>query len=457
MQRATLSKLQIQSFQSPPWNRLWLTLICLALIACGSGVPFEPTAPASRVSPTSSPQPSPSPTPSLDLWISDTYWVEFPNPGEWSLVGTVINREPYQVEDIQLNLQLNDSSPSGHLALKTSAIPAQLQPSGEALIQFHLPDGSLPSEYRLNISAIRSGPGSPSEQSIDLIQLRETQDGRLMISGEIENRGDHLLHLYSVHLLLLDDQDIPLGVAESQHLLPALAPNDSSPFSASVDVFIEAYSWKAFFVARPELMPPLPPLEIVGELSTEMTSQGQPFYLGQIENRGVTPWRLVLNIVYLLEGDVIALDTLVLPFPLPPRDRTAFMIDPSRSLEPEHLSKADLAQVEVQMSMDPWRTLPIIAEPVMMPVTLTQFEPIGSQLYLQGTVTNTHYTTLGNTSILFTIYDVRGRTRAVGWSELFGELDVGEAQSFNINLLIPKDLNINLTEFDVRAVGFPPE
>ena len=431
----------------------WLVALCSALAACDAAIPVAPTASTSTETPvTSATELSASPTPSVDLSISETHWVEFPQQGEWALIGTLTNREPHAVEEVMLSLQL-PGSPSIQ-TLETTPIPAQIQPSAEALFQFRLPDGSRPQDYALSYSAKISNDDSLLEIKVDVLERRQALDGGLMLLGEVQNQGAAFLHLKAVYILLLDYQDIPLGIAVSEHILPSLAPNDRSPFSASSASYIEADSWKAFVEAIPEKMPPALPLEITDGFNTETTARGYPFFLGFVENRGVTPWWLNLDVVYSQEGQMLGMDTLALPFPLPPRDRTAFILDPSQALPPATWLQEEPGKIEIQFYPDAWKSLPSLEEPFQIPVAITQFEQIGSQLYLQAELTNTLSVPVFDAVIYLRVNDVRGRIRTVGWSDSLQRLPAGETQNLRINLPIPKDLALNLAEFDVRAFAF---
>ena len=456
---AKLKKPYPQSKVSLTVSCFRLVLFCSALTACSTSLPVEPTDPAVNESPSALPQPqsSPSPTPSINLSISTTHWVAFPTSDEWNLIGTLINREPFPIGDVLINLHLKGSNISEELTLTTAPIPAQIQPSAEAIFHFTLPDGSVPTDFTLSYSAIRSDSDPATEIQVDILEYRQSWDGRLLILGEVYNQGDHLLHLQSVHIILMDDQEAPLGIAVSEHLLSALPPNKSNPFIASAEAFIEADSWKSYVDASPALMPPISPLEFSTGFTTETTAQGQPYFLGQVENQGVTPWWMVLNIVYLVEDDVLGLDTLELPFPIPPRDRIAFVLDPSQSLPADTLIEVDPDDIEIRIFVDPWKALPSIESLLTIPVAITQFEQIGSKLYLRGEVTNPAAIPVTHAAVIITVYDVQGRTRAVGWSDPLVDLPVGDTQNFKVTLLIPKGLDLTLTEFDVRAFGFPLE
>jgi hypothetical protein len=397
--------------------------------------------------------PTPSPTPSVALSFEEFGWIEPSGSDPWRLIGTIINQETFPVDHVMISLFMPDSDPPGGLTLSASSVPSVVQPSQSGFFQIEAPMNSAPTNFTLGYSAERSKDASPVNIRADVLSWRESPDGRLVALGQVENQGDHLLHLMALHLVLYDDKGQAVGVASSDRLIPALPPQNTSPFQASGDPSAGIDTWKAFVDASPALLPSSPPLIFQDRLQLERTAQGQPFFIGQVENQGVTPWYMVLEVVYLLEGKVIGLDSIEWPFPLPPREQIAFVIDPTRSLPPDFLMEAQIEQVEIQLEPDPWKTLPTVQEIVTLPVTITQFEPIGNRLYLQGEITNPRTGSVAHASIYVRILDLHGRTRASGWGQPMEVLGAGESHAFNLDLLIPSGVDLNLVEFDVRSFG----
>jgi hypothetical protein len=401
--------------------------------------------------------PTPSPTPSVALSFEEFDWIEPSGIHPWRLIGTIINQETFPVDHVMIHLFMPDSNPLGGLTFSASSVPSVIQPSQSGFFQIELPMNTAPTDFTLGYSAERSMDASPVNIQADVLSWRESPDGRLVALGQVENQGDHLLHLMAIHLVLYDDKGQVVGVASSDHLIPALSPQNTSPFHVSSDLSAEIDTWKFFIEASPALLPPSPPLVFQDKLQLERTAQGQPFFIVKVENQGVTPWHMVLQVVYSLEARVIGLDSIKLPFPLPPREQIDFVIDPARSLPQDFITEDQIEQVEIRLDLDPWKTLPTVQEIITLPVTITQFEPIGNRLYLQGEITNPRTEPITKAAIYLRILDLRGRTRASGWVETMEALGAGENQGFKLDLLIPGSIDLNLVEFDVRSFGYSPD
>jgi len=148
------------------------------------------------------------------------------------------------------------------------------------------------------------------------------------------------------------------------------------------------------------------------------------------------------------------LDTINVPFPILPGQRLPFVIDPA-SLPPELLTTLDPDLLEVQVHIDPWKTLPTLDPWTSLPVSITQFEQIGSRLYLRGGITNSTDGGVSESAVLIRILDVLGRTRATGWTNPLGPIDPEGEMVFDQSVLIPDGIDLNLLEFDVLAYGLP--
>ena len=433
---------------------LGLFLLGLILTSCNPKPLIEPTIPPATNTPPSTPKPIPSQPPDIELSISEVHWVQSPASHQWRLIGIIVNQEDYPVESVQLTVTLVENNSSSGLPLMGSTNPTVIQPSAEAVFQILVPDITGQTEYDIGYSAQRSDTRPPTSVLVEVNEWRERSDGRLEALGEVENRGEHLLNLQAVHLLLYDETGYPLGVAASDHLLSTLAPLSSTPFSVSFETSIKVDSWDGFVDANPELLPPNSPLKMGGKIRLERTQQGRFFYIGEIENEGVTPWWLVINIVYEYDEVILGLDTINVPFPILPGQRLPFVIDPA-SLPPELLTTLDPDLLEVQVHIDPWKTLPTLDPWTSLPVSITQFEQIGSRLYLRGGITNSTDGGVSESAVLIRILDVLGRTRATGWTNPLGPIDPEGEMVFDQSVLIPDGIDLNLLEFDVLAYGLP--
>jgi hypothetical protein len=431
-----------------------LVLLYLILAACSSRPLVEPTIPRATDTPASTPKPIPSQPPDIELSISEVHWVLSPASHQWGLIGKIVNQEDFPVESVQLTVTLDEDNSSSGLPLVGSTNPTVIQPSAEAVFQILVPGITGHTEYDISYSAQRSDAPPPISVLVEVNEWRERSDGRLEALGEVENRGEHLLNLQAVHLLLYDETGFPLGVAASDHLLSTLAPLSSNPFSVSFEAPVHIDSWDGFVDANPELLPPNSPLNMGGEIRLERTQQGRFFYIGEIENEGVTPWWLVIKIVYEYDEVILGLDTIIVPFPILPGRRLPFVIDPS-SLPPELLNALDPDLLEVQVHIDPWKTLPTLDPWTSLSVSITQFEQIGSRLYLRGEISNSTDGGLSDSAVLIRILDVQGRTRGTGWTDPLGPIDPDGTMAFDQSVLVPDGIDLSLLEFDVLAFGLP--
>lgn len=447
------SKIAIHSFY------VLICSLCTSSIlsSCAGNLPIEPTSVPEVAIPTTSTTASPSPTPDVGLKVLDQYWIHSQSGSTFELVGIVVNDGENSLEDINVTLELFSLDGSGTESFMTTSTPSALAPNAQALFHFILSGSEIPEDYSLIFSATESEIATSTQVDIDVLESRQNSDGELVILAEAINGTDHLLHLEQVQMLLFDHKGEPLQVATSKHLLPALAPDDRNAFIAYAETASIPGSWRAFVEASPDLLPSAPPLTVELEPQLLQTSQGHPFYLGQIENKGVTSWWAQFIVLYSLEDKPVGMDTLRLPIPIPPKDRISFLIEPSSALPSTLLTQENQKEILIQFILDPWASIPVLVEPLAVPVSITQFEQIGSRLYVQGQINNPHDTRLAHAGILIRILDLRGNVQSAAWNDPLEGIESGETRSFTANLPLPKDLDLSLVEFDIRGFGFPSE
>ncbi len=427
------------------------------MVGCVSNFPMEPTSPPMAETPTTPTLPSPSPTPDVDLEVIEQYWFDSAYGSALELVGIIINRGEDSLEDVQITLEFPSLDGSGIKSFMTTSTPGTITPDAEAMVHFILPGSEAPEDYSLIFSGAASETITPAQVDVDILEYRQIPEGGLVILGEAHNGSDHLLHIKQIKLLLFDHEGEPLQIATSEHLLPALAPGDRDPFVAYAETSAIPEVWKAFIEASPDLLPSPPPLTFKLEPEPEQTAQGHPFYIGQIENQGVTPWWAQIIVLYSIEDKIVGMDTLRLPIPIPSKEQIPILLEPLNALPSNLLMDEFQDDLQLQYILDPWASIPSLVEPIPVPVSITQFEQIGSRLYVQGQISNPQDTRLSHAGILIRLLDLRGNVRSTAWNDPLEGIDPGHLRTFASNMPLPKDLDLSLVEFDIRGFGFPAE
>jgi hypothetical protein len=369
------------------------------------------------------------------------------------LIGKIINLETFPVAEAIVSVLPLSEDNTQILPILVEPNPTTIQPGMEALFQLSSPLLTSDTDVQISITGHESDVATPVSVEVGLIEWRLLADGRIRGIGMIENLGDHLLKVQSIDLLLYDGDGQILGVARSENLQATLPPLSKNAFSVSYDGSHKPATWETFIDASPELLPPPSPLILGEDLRRESTHQGGYYYLGQVRNEGVTPWWVVLDIIYSLGDEILGLDTWMSPLPVHPDEIFTFIIDPAQSLDAEMISRLDPDLLEVQVEINPWNTLPTIIEWAPVIVTIEQFEEIGSHLYLRGRITNITDSVLSQSVIILHILDVQGRIRSIGWASQGETLASGDSMDFDMDLLVPQGLDMNLVEFDLRAYG----
>ena len=435
-----------------------MVLFCVMVIsACSNPVPVEPTPPPTADTLMSPATPTAFQPPEITLSFTDIKWLYFPSLGYWELIGVVHNEEPFAIDNVRIEIEIPGTERPPDKTFSSSTVPTVIQPSGEAVFKIPLPGITTESVIEPVYTGEMAVSDSPITVDVQIQEWRTLPDGRRQSLGMIENLGDHLLNVHSIHLLLYDDEGTPLALAGGDHFKAALAPQGSNPFSAIFETTIRPDSYKAFIDANPELLPPNPPLKLAGTLQREQSGLEGFYYIGAVENEGVTPWWVVLDINYSIEGKMLGLDSIAYPFPINPREQAGFVLDPARVLPPSILETVNFDELDIDVQIDQWKSLPTLTAWNTIPVSISQFERIGSRLYLRGTITNNREIVLSESIVHLRVLDVHGRVRALGWKILPEMLDPDTQRTFDLDLRLPDDIDLNLVEFDLRAYASQEE
>ena len=86
-------------------------------------------------------------------------------------------------------------------------------------------------------------------------------------------------------------------------------------------------------------------------------------------------------------------------------------------------------------------------------LTISQYEVLGSLVFLRGVITNPDDTLIREPSIYATVRNNEGLILSAGWETPIDLLDAGEASEFELSLLLPRGAEPAMLEFDVIAFG----
>ncbi len=435
-----------------------LLLFCVMVIsACSNPLPVEPTPLPTALTPMPPATPTAFQPPEITLSFTDIQWLYSPSLGHWELIGVVFNEEPFAIDNVRIEIEIPGTESTPDKTYSGSTVPAVIQPSGEAVFNIPLPGVTTERVIEPVYMGEMAVSDSPIRVDVQINEWRSLPDGRLQGLGMIKNFGEHLLNVHSIQLLLYNDEGTPLALAGGDHFKAALAPQGSNPFSATFETTNRPDSYKAFIDANPELLPPNPPLKLAGTSQREKSGLEGFYYLGAIENEGVTPWWVVLDINYSIQGKILGLDSIEYPFPINPGEQEEFVLDPARVLPPSILETLNFDALDIDVQIDQWKSLPILTPWKTIPVSISQFERIGSRLYLRGTVINNRESVLSESLVHLRVLDVYGRVRALGWKILPETLDPDTQRTFDLDFRLPDDIDLNLVEFDLRAYASEEE
>ncbi len=186
-----------------------------------------------------------------------------------------------------------------------------------------------------------------------------------------------------------------------------------------------------------------------------MTSQGKGFATGAVRNAGDAPILPQVAIAVRAAGRPIGLEILQSSIPLQPGEILTFAADRFPGLQAT-LEWADIevADITLEIYLEAEPVPPGAAATVLLPVSVLQFEAIGSNVFLRGTVSNPDSVPLRSASILISLRSTTGEPLSARWLELSAP-PAEAGMEFSVDMPLAAGIDPAMCEYDVRALGRP--
>jgi len=89
----------------------------------------------------------------------------------------------------------------------------------------------------------------------------------------------------------------------------------------------------------------------------------------------------------------------------------------------------------------------------LLELSISQYEAFGSIVFLRGVIINPGDTLIREPSIYATARNEEGLILSAGWVSPAELLEAGEASDFELSLLLPRETDPAMLEYDVIAFG----
>jgi len=445
----------VRKLKPGPW--LLVPMLCAAL-TIGSCAAFpgmiqnpDPQQTLSTATPTDIPS---SPTPAPEIGLLSINLIPGQDPDSWQVIGRLINKAGFPLGGISVTVTLLGVD-GGELDKATAqTIPASLLPDEEALFALDFEGTFAVADTIAEIYAERIPRLQRVHGEIRDTTWKQNPEGDTVILGQITNPGFSQAKLHDLAVLLLDENQEPIGYAKLVASSTYISPRESSPFVAVAYGVFEPDGLVFFPDMVVYTSPPEPDLQFQELPALQFTDQGVPFFLGSLHNPS-SDWVWASGLVILESEDELAgIAPIRPPLPIQPGGIHPFSIQHFWGISPEILASEEaMRALDVHSSVEGIATLPADETVSLLALSISQYEVLGSLVFLRGVIINPDDTFIQEPSIFATVRNKEGLMLSAGWETPVEQLEAGETSDFELTLLLPRGADPAMLEFDVIAFG----
>jgi hypothetical protein len=395
-----------------------------------------------------------SPTPAPEIELISLNLIPGQTPDSWQVIGQLINEAEFPLGGIAVTVTLLGAEGSELGIATVQAIPASLLPGEEALFALDFKGildvvDTTADVYGERIPRIRRTQGE-----IRNTTWQVNSEGDTVILGQITNPGISQAKLLDLAVLMIDENQEPIGYANLVASSTRIHPRESAPFIASADGGFEPDDLVFFLDMVVDTTPPEPDLQFLEPPALQFTDQGVPFFLGSIHNPS-SDWVWASGLIILEnEDELVGIAPIDPPLPIQPGGIHSFTIQQFWGISPEILASEDaMRSLNAHASVEGVATLAADETVSLLELSISQYEALGSIVFLRGVITNPDNTLIRQPTIYTTVRNEEGLILSAGWVSPAEFLEAGEASDFELSLLLPREADPAMLEYDVIAVG----
>lgn len=292
---------------------------------------------------------------------------------------------------------------------------------------------------------------------IDDLQTISTREGGMAILGLLENPNARSMAIETFGILVVDPQGNPIDLLPYTAGLSWLGPGERAPFLAlsfqdpgEVDL-VPYYNATLTRAVRSA------PLTISTPPKVLITEQRTPLILGTITNTHNRPYNVTFLIILRIEEEILTITSVNPVLPLRPGESRPYAITDFPGLTAQ-LAKHEswTGELTAEILVDPYASRPSTRDIVQLDIQITQYEPIGSSLFIKGEIFNPQETEVESATVLAAVRSTGGELLTAGWIHLLEILPGYGSRDFVLHLSLPQGADLAMNEYDVQAFGLLP-
>jgi hypothetical protein len=438
-----------------PWFLVSTFFAALTIVSCSAfpGMIQNPD-PQQTQSPTTPTAIPSSPTPAPEIGLLSLNLIPGQAPNSWQVIGRLVNEAEFPLGGISVTVTLLGVEGAELEKATVPAIPASLLPGEEALFALDFEGPFTMVDTTADIDAERIPRVRRARGEIRNATWQVNPEGDTVILGQITNPGISQAKLLDLAVLMLDETQEPIGYANLVASTTHIHPRESAPFIALADGRYEPDDLVFFLDMVIDTSPPEPDLQFLEPPALQFTNQGMPFFLGSIHNPS-SDWVWASGLLVLEnEDELVGIAPIDPPLPIQPGGIYSFTIQQFWGISPEILASEDaMRTLNAHASVEGVDTLAADETVSLLELSISQYEALGSIVFLRGVIINPDDTLIREPSIYVTARNEKGLIITAGWVSPAELLKAGEASDFELSLLLPRGADPAMLEYDVIAFG----
>jgi hypothetical protein len=442
----------------PRIARLWI-ITFLGVVLFTGCVPTPVLPPAAGLTPEADPDATAYPTspagPLPEIAISDLVVQAGENKGEWWILGMATNDSPAALETVRLRVELANAEGTPTSEATVSLPLSILQPQASSPFAARLHQPGTPAGAHASLESFLFSSAEAIPLRVGPIHTTRVPDG-VFVRGTVLASERVPVRVHDVVVAWRDEDRALAGLALATVAGASVPPGGAAPWIAFAPGAGPDSLFQVFTAAGIVAPPSESPISVVDGPTWRVTSQGQGFATGAVRNDGQVAVFPQVAIAAYVDGTPISLQVLESGIPLQPGETLTFAADQlpglRAALEAEHI---DMAELTLEAYLDGQPVPPDVGAPILLPVSIRQFEVIGSSAFVRGFVSRPASVSLESAAVFVSLRSTAGEPLSARWLEL--DPPPSDAGSeFSLDIPLPAGVDAAMCEYDVRALGLPP-
>lgn len=369
--------------------------------------------------------------------------------GRWLAAGTINNDSDHPVEDLQIQIEFIDAAGERLITTHTTPVPAVLAAGGRAHFSGALERQGQVVSAQAELLSYVPAQATPMPIDFRLEAILPSNDGGSRVIGYLTNGGRSTLNLTDFSIIARQAAET-LGLPQRTIIPQQIPANSELPWQAEFHQRFSSQQLEILTGGLPATDQTNCPLTIELEPGLQLDPQDKPFYSGQIISQSNSVCQLRLLLLLKANRKVVELISMRSAIPLMPNEIRpfGFRFEPIAAGQP---ASAYSLEAFPETSPSP------AAEQVHLELQVTSFEVLGSNLFLQGQVTNPSDQSVFDSELFAAARATDGRLLTAAWQALPPAMEAGTSHAFVLALPVGEDMELGTAEFDVRAIGLSQE